>query len=836
MRRRRLILWSLLGSPLFIGGVLVAAFIWRKPLTESIVSAYLQRNYGIATELAIGEIALSEVRIDHVKLGNAAPFEARNVRIAYDLAPFDLTGHISAVEAAEISAHGKIEGGTVTLGDLEPLISGGSDSKGGESKLPDQISIERLNFQLGTPLGDVQIGGKALLGKGALALDLTATDSGGHTKGTAKVDISDAMAQPTMSGEIRLTLEPGSALWGFAPEITPTAGTVEASVILDHVAPMEGAVSAGKPVLVALKIDQLQNPKLAAPLSGELHAELSDIQLPLQANKVAFNLTGGLSPATRASGDGTGALALVEGKLALDLSLKIAASDDKVEIAGWRINQPLLDAPMRLAYTKGELVIAPTDAASITHKGIADLAKVNAIAAGKITLKPDGSRFHLLTSDGSWRATATTAALDFNVKSTGETVQIQVPAVSVSAENSATGVTWTASTAKVAFQNKARGMSGKNALIKLSGQQDSIAGEIRISTFTAGAGLPTLTLNGDGQLKGNKLTASLNAITGAGGGVNLGKVKVSGNLANRSYQADLDLGPVAFVVGGLQPAHLFPAAKAYIEDFSGTVRLAGPITWAKGKAKSDLKLGLEKLSGIAGPVQFVNMNGVITIDEPWPVSTAPGQEIAIEQILAGLPMSNALLRFELDAPVMHIAEGRLDMAGGRASIAPTEINMTAAGQRMTLKIDQLSVSELFTVAGVAGLSGEGTISGQAPITLFPNGIIIDKASFAAEAPGVLRYDAAKAPGALSSAGDSVGLALQALSNFQYKELSVTLDRRLTGDTDLGLHISGSNPSFYNGYPVEFNLNLSGKLDEVLRKGLAGYNLPSTIQERLNDLQ
>src|SRR5690606_7379741 len=100
-------------------------------------------------------------------------------------------------------------------------------------------------------------------------------------------------------------------------------------------------------------------------------------------------------------------------------------------------------------------------------------------------------------------------------------------------------------------------------------------------------------------------------------------------------------------------------------------------------------------------------------------------------------------------------------------IAPTDINMTAAGQRMTLQIDQLSVSELFKVAGVAGLSGEGAISGTAPITLFPNGIIIDQAEFAAAAPGVLRYDAAQAPAALSSAGDSVGLALQALSDFHY---------------------------------------------------------------------
>jgi len=836
MRRRRLIIFSLLGSPLFIGAVLAAAFIWRAPLTESIIVAYLQRNYGTKVDLAIGEISLSEARIDHVRIGDQAPFEAKGVRIVYDL-----SGHIAAVEAAEISAYGRIEGGTVTMGDLEPLIAGGTDNAGAETKLPEQISIERLNFRLGTPLGEVLIGGEALLGKGALAVDLTATDSEGHTKGTAKVDISDAMEQPTMSGEIHLTLEPGSALWGFAPKIAPQAGTVEASLVLDRVAPMDAAAApssktGGKPVLLALHFDQLRNAKLAAPLTGTMNAELTSIQLPLQANKIAFDLTGGLSPATHVSGDGTGALALVEGDLALELSLKVVASDEKAEIAGWRIRQPTLDVPLRLAFAKGELVVAPTDRASIAHQGIADLAKVNSIGPAKITLTPDGSGFRFLASDGTWRATATTSTLDFKVKSTGETVQIQAPAVSVSAENGAAGVTWTLNTAKVAFQNQARGMSGKNAVLKLSGQQDNVTGDIRISSFTAGAGLPTLTLNGDGQLKGNRLSAQLNAITGAGGGVNLGKVKVTGNLGNRTYEAALDLGPINFVVGGLQPANLFPAAKAYVEDFSGTVQLAGPITWSKGKAKSDLKLGLEKLSGIAGPVQFVNMNGVITIDEPWPVSTAPGQEIAIEQILAGLPMSNALLRFELNAPIMRLEEGRLDMAGGRAGIAPTDIDMTAAGQRMILKIDQLSVSELFTVAGVAGLSGEGKISGQAPITLFPNGIIVDKAKFAADAPGVLRYDAAQAPAALSSAGDSVGLALQALSDFHYKELVVTLDRRLTGDTDLGLHISGSNPSFYNGYPVEFNLTLSGKLDEVLRKGLAGYRLPSIIQERLNELQ
>ncbi len=458
------------------------------------------------------------------------------------------------------------------------------------------------------------------------------------------------------------------------------------------------------------------------------------------------------------------------------------------------------------------------------------------IGAGALTLKADNTAFRMNTRDGTWTAGAITGAIALAAKSWGETVELRIPGIDAAAEGGAAGVTWHVGGSKIALTNKARGVSATNALIKLSGAGTAIDGELRVSSLDAGYGLPTFTLNGTGRIDAGKLTAQLNALTGAGGGVKLGNIKLTGNFNTRNYVADLDMGPITFAPGKLQPADLFPRAKSYLRDFSGTVRLAGPIKWSKGKASAEVKLGLEGLTGDAGPVLFQNLNGVIEIDEPWPVSTQPNQQLAIEQFIAGLPMTNALVRFELHGPVMKVEEGRLDMAGGRASIAPTEIAMNAAGQRMTLNIDQLSVSELFKIAGVAGLSGEGAISGTAPITLFPNGIIVDNAKFAADAPGVLRYDAAQAPGALGSAGSSVSMALQALSDFHYKELIVTLNRKLTGDAELGLHISGSNPSFYNGYPVEFNLNLSGKLDEVLRKGLAGYRLPSIIEERLNELQ
>ena len=832
MRRRTAVILGLVSVPVLLLAAAGAAAIWRKPLAEAAISAYVDRTYGVPVTIAIGDLGTSSARIDHVKLGSDAPFEASDIRLEYDL-----QGHIAAVAVGTASAHGRIEGGTVTLGDLEPLMASADDgAQKSETKLPEAISVDRLDLALETPMGAVAIGGSARLGQGALALDLTATDPGGHTKGAAKIDISGALAEPTMTGDVRIALAPQSPLWAFAPAIAPQEGTVEASLHLDQVAASIDPVPDGKPIAVSLRIDQVRTAQLAEPLSGMLTADIRSTHLPLSIENIALDLAGGLSPKAKAQGNGAATLALSAGKLALDLTAQIVASDETFAVSGWQMRQPQITAPIHLTLVDDVLAAALSADGKIAHKGISDTAKSTSIGAGALTLTADHTAFRMNMQDDTWNAAAITGAIALTAKSWGETVDLSIPAVNAAVESTGAGLKWNVNGSKIAFANKARGVSASNGLIKLSGAADGITGELRVSSLDAGYGLPTFTLNGTGRINGGKLAAQLNAITGAGGGVKLGTIKLTGNFNTRDYAAGLDMGPITFAPKALQPADLYPAAKSYLHDFSGSVRLTGPITWSKGKAKSEVKLGLEKLTGQAGPVLFQNLNGVIEIDEPWPVSTRPNQQIAIEQLIAGLPMTNALLRFELDGPQLKIAEGGLEMAGGHASIAPTDIVLNVAGQRMTLNIDQLSVSELFKIAGVAGLSGAGAISGTAPITLFPNGIIVDNAKFSADAPGILQYDSKQAPAALSTAGSSVGMALQALSDFHYKELIVTLNRKLTGDTDLGLHISGSNPSFYNGYPVEFNLNLSGKLDEVLRKGLAGYRLPSIIEERLNELQ
>src|ERR1043165_4770891 len=146
---RRSIIVGLIALPALLLLVAGVAVVWRKPLAEAAASYYVERTYGVPATITISRLDASSARIDHVKIGEQAPFEASDIRLDYDLG-----GHIAAIVVGSASAHARIEGGPVTRGDLEPLIaSGGDTSRKSETKLPDAISVDHLDLALDTPMG-----------------------------------------------------------------------------------------------------------------------------------------------------------------------------------------------------------------------------------------------------------------------------------------------------------------------------------------------------------------------------------------------------------------------------------------------------------------------------------------------------------------------------------------------------------------------------------------------------------------------------------------------------------------------------------------------------------
>jgi hypothetical protein len=149
-----------------------------------------------------------------------------------------------------------------------------------------------------------------------------------------------------------------------------------------------------------------------------------------------------------------------------------------------------------------------------------------------------------------------------------------------------------------------------------------------------------------------------------------------------------------------------------------------------------------------------------------------------------------------------------------------------------MKAERLSLDQLFALTVLEGLSGEGRISGELPVRIQGSEAIVRAGELTSEGPGTLRYRPASTPAALEAGGENVGLLLQALENFRYEELRITLDGRTDAEMDVGLHIKGANPDLYDGHPIEFNLNLEGELGNILKRSLAGYQIPEQIRERI----
>jgi hypothetical protein len=179
-----------------------------------------------------------------------------------------------------------------------------------------------------------------------------------------------------------------------------------------------------------------------------------------------------------------------------------------------------------------------------------------------------------------------------------------------------------------------------------------------------------------------------------------------------------------------------------------------------------------------------------------------------------------------------IDNARLMLTGGEVSMAELAIDLPNPRVELALNVRDVDLARVLQLAQIEGLKGTGNLTGQIPVSITGDTVTIRNATLAATGPGTLSYAPGTTPSALVGGGESVDMAMKALNNFQYSNLSLTMSREPGGDTVALMHVKGRNPDFYGGYPVEFNLNISGKLDQILDRSLAGYRIPENIRKSL----
>ncbi|XXF07579.1 YdbH domain-containing protein [Pseudomonas sp. D2-3] len=342
--------------------------------------------------------------------------------------------------------------------------------------------------------------------------------------------------------------------------------------------------------------------------------------------------------------------------------------------------------------------------------------------------------------------------------------------------------------------------------------------------------------------QGWRLQGQLAAADGAG--------TLQGKLGNDSeLQLDLDAGldaqqnlQLKATLGELFLRSGNPLAKTLVqwpellELDSGRLNADANLTLASGSSAADLDLNLAgnglggiydrtELSGVETRLQFKLARQRFELYIP---------ELKIQQANPGLPIGPLEARVRYGAPLAAAAKGQLEvnlarsaLMGGQVTLTPGQWNLAAANQLFPIQVRGLELQQLFALYPAEGLAGSGTLDGDLPVRLGPNGIEIDNGHIAARQPGGYLQFSSERIKALGRSNPAMQLVTQSLEDFRFTTLHSAVDYDQHGTLTLGMRLEGQNPAIENGRPIHFNINLEEDIPNLLAS--------LQLTDRVNDI-
>ncbi len=231
-------------------------------------------------------------------------------------------------------------------------------------------------------------------------------------------------------------------------------------------------------------------------------------------------------------------------------------------------------------------------------------------------------------------------------------------------------------------------------------------------------------------------------------------------------------------------------------DLQGDIKVGDDITAKMLIDGHDMAASLHN-SKMTGAGFSLNSDYGKTISASGPLSIETFELAAgidVKNIRAELNLEDSE-HFELKNLHAEVFDGQIELASLRYS--GNEITDT------TVKLSHVNLEKLLAYADIDGLQGSGFLDITLPVGSDQTGIHVTNGIFGSTGGGRLAYTKE------GLAGTNIGM--KALENFQFKDLSGTLNYQSDGAYLMAVRLEGKNPDLYDGHPVVFNLKINGSL-------------------------
>jgi hypothetical protein len=306
---------------------------------------------------------------------------------------------------------------------------------------------------------------------------------------------------------------------------------------------------------------------------------------------------------------------------------------------------------------------------------------------------------------------------------------------------------------------------------------------------------------------------------------------IKASLAGKT--AKLDMPATELGEGGADLLRLVPGLATSASKLSGKMALSLTADWSGAATTSRGSITLKDVGATTPNFTLEGVDTAVSLTSLSPFSTADSQVLTMKRLLVGVPLTDGKVTFGLDQHgKLNIADAHWSIAGGTLGTYDQQLDLYGPNQNLGLVVKGVELAQLLTLVNVNGLSAEGTVEGAIPIRRTKDIIRIEHGVLQTSAAGVLRYDPADTPSFLQGQpGEGTAILRDALKDFRYQQLSLTIDGNLGGEEQIKLKLNGANPTLYGGLPVALNVNLSGALDSIARSSVEAYTNPTKAVHR-----
>lgn len=317
----------------------------------------------------------------------------------------------------------------------------------------------------------------------------------------------------------------------------------------------------------------------------------------------------------------------------------------------------------------------------------------------------------------------------------------------------------------------------------------------------------------------------------------VGALDLSHDLARA--RGELSLRSASIDFGKLSLADLFRDWPYGWNVEAGRAAATAALQWQKkGSAfgySGTAAVNAEGLAGRYADVGFVGLDGKLDVrlDADAPIALAPVPfRVALVDI--GFPVEeiSGTATPDIDAAAVAVSGLSMNVLGGTVTADPFRFELDADSNRILLRASGVQLPLMAGLADLEAISISGSVSGEIPVTIRGNKVIIDGGRLENDPPGgVIRYRGGGAE-AIAQEGSQLGIVTRTLRNFEFDSLTSAVDYSDDGDLVLKMRLKGINPDVDPTQPVILNLNVENNVPQMLKSLQATRSIEDVLEQRL----